>query len=589
MVVDPLKYISLEEAEDLVKRSLNNQGDGIDSLGTIIIDSIPEVVQALMEKWIERFEPTIAKEYDKNGYSNRYQQLIRQRGITFNEYQRLFDSELSEDDFDYYPVFEWLEIDSELGYYDDNGYVKGRKDYTLEYDPTLDDYCRLLASRSLATLETFSNKLGSIAPYPLVRQGVFACGASGSGKSQMLRAKIRHLEQKYRPSIFLIDPHGKLAEEVYYSDLHKDHKTVAYFDTDFKDGYTPVFNPLETKVTHPRKINRLALRLSRSLEEIIDGEMSPNMRAILFPCLSILLKQPNTNLQDLRNFVDKRKNEELINLGKQTNDPEYINVLETINDGDLSRARTAIRNKLNSLLTQADFKYLTTGKSKILLDDIFDKRTTKIFNFGEMDDETKEAYGRLLISTIVDLAQRRGVVEDLPDREAPPIFLIIDECHLFLSESIVKILTQMRKYKLHLILCTQHIAQLREGTILDDILGNTAVKFIGYNDSPSTIGLLTGTLGIDKKEFASLKNYHWIVKVRGRTDYRMKSSDALLKGDFMLSRDERKKLDNYMLQKYYSPISVVKTDIAFEEAEVTKSRKEPIDLSKLSIDNNLEF
>ena len=57
---------------------------------------------------------------------------------------------------------------------------------------------------------------------------------------------------------------------------------------------------------------------------------------------------------------------------------------------------------------------------------------------------------------------------------------MIDECQNFITSSIEKTLSQMRKFGLHLLLAHQYLGQL-DSDMVGAILSNTDVKIVGRN------------------------------------------------------------------------------------------------------------
>ena len=84
--------------------------------------------------------------------------------------------------------------------------------------------------------------------------------------------------------------------------------------------------------------------------------------------------------------------------------------------------------------------------------------------------------GRLLINSLYVTALRRKA------EASRPFYLYIDECHRFLSKDIEGILSECRKYGLHLTLAHQHMGQLREaGELIASGVMNVAVNKIVFS------------------------------------------------------------------------------------------------------------
>lgn len=69
-------------------------------------------------------------------------------------------------------------------------------------------------------------------------------------------------------------------------------------------GFTPTINPLECWENDPELIEVHAQHLVRAFEEILqDTKLTNYMRAILKPCIYVLLTLHDCNLKDLQTFL----------------------------------------------------------------------------------------------------------------------------------------------------------------------------------------------------------------------------------------------------------------------------------------------
>lgn len=66
-----------------------------------------------------------------------------------------------------------------------------------------------------------------------------------------------------------------------------------------------------------------------------------------------------------------------------------------------------------------------------------------------------------------------------PQKWRKPVHLIVDECHTMLSKDINLILSEARKYGLHMTLCQQYLGQGMTPQMKNTVLTNTAVKILG--------------------------------------------------------------------------------------------------------------
>ena len=488
-------------------------------------------------------------------YTERYKNLLSERGFTYEEYLALFYPPSSHLDYHKYPVYQVLGITSE----------HQRKMYTMRFSNDEQGYMGVLKTIPKLKAKFFQRKVEARIPRKMMWEHVYINGSSGSGKSTLMKRLIYSLSKGSDANI-LIDPQGKLAKEVKnFSHLQSDD--IVYIAPNSKDGFTPSINFLDKK--RGNDANGLALRIARMVSVLIEGELSPPMLSLLRPCLSVLIEAGGFSISDLKRFMLKEENEDLVQLGLNHPDPEYVSTFRRLNDAYFSRTRNAIISKLDFILQDKVFRQLTSGETTVDLMDAIEKGKTIIVDLGGTEQDTKEAFGRLMIALIVHIAFTR--------QGGRRMFLHVDELQNFLSPDIVKILDEARQKKLHIVMAHQRIGQLKsnikankEESYIDSIIGNTAVKMVGYNDSPDTITLFSTKLGVDKGNLTSIKNYQFWLRVKGRTDLLFHSSNTINSSALYLSSKDAKKRDEYMLKKYYKPIGVKPGSEQYEKYEPQK-------------------
>jgi len=65
-----------------------------------------------------------------------------------------------------------------------------------------------------------------------------------------------------------------------------------------------LLNPLECRLTDPLEIELVANQLVTAFEEMIpDARLSNQMKAVLKPCLYVLLSLHTSTLEDLQEFM----------------------------------------------------------------------------------------------------------------------------------------------------------------------------------------------------------------------------------------------------------------------------------------------
>jgi hypothetical protein len=123
-------------------------------------------------------------------------------------------------------------------------------------------------------------------------------------------------------------------------------------------------------------------------------------------------------------------------------------------------AISPIQNKVGAFISHPLLKKILTQPEKSLsLRKIMDEGTILLVNFakGSIGEDTSNLLGSLLISRF-DLAalSRSNVSEE----ERPDYTLYLDEFHNFTTQSLVLMLSELRKYRLSLVLAHQYLTQL---------------------------------------------------------------------------------------------------------------------------------
>ena len=101
---------------------------------------------------------------------------------------------------------------------------------------------------------------------------------------------------------------------------------------------------------------------------------------------------------------------------------------------------------------------------------------------GRLGSDVANILGGLIVSSIAMAAYSR---QSLSEVDRKPFLLYIDEFHSFTSAVFADILSELRKYRLGLVLAHQHTSQL-DNNVLESILGNvgTFVSFrVGATDA----------------------------------------------------------------------------------------------------------
>ena len=395
----------------------------------------------------------------------------------------------------------------------------------------------------------FLHKLKNRIPVRELQRHAYICGATGSGKSELMRLLFYRLAKESKDgkySLVLIEPHGELAPMIKKSKLHQHDKRFIYVEPELIPNYSPVINPLEVKSKGKRAVVTHAQNLASAIEEAVGADMSVNMSALLIPCLTLLMQRKGSTFLDLIKLM--QDDTDLINEGKRLPSKAHRLIFENFRDRHYAKTKTSIFTKLQSFLNYPAFYHATVGKSTINIGRAIDSGKVLVFNLSHkyFGADASAAYGRFVISMIKSHVTMRGEFRK-------PTFLMVDEAQNFISPSIKTILEQTRKYGLHIIMANQAVESL--GAVEDVVLGNTSVKLVGRNDSIHTMKKISNITGADVKVFQNLRNYHFYLKTSYSKGQVFKASDALIVDkSLVLSEEEERQLNSRMVRGYYRKI-----------------------------------
>jgi len=337
---------------------------------------------------------------------------------------------------------------------------------------------------------------------------MFALGQTGTGKSTLLVNLARQDHESGR-GFCLIDPHGDLAERVArFAGAEAIYWNVA--DPACPYGHNPL-----TYVT-PRHRPLVASGLLDALKKQWSDAWGPRMEHLLRMALLALLERPGSSLADVMPlFLDTAFREDV---AKGLRDDHvrsfWMREYKALRYQTSSDAIAPIANKLGGLLAHPVVRRsLCLPKEPLRFRNLMDLGRPLIVNLGKgrLGADTANVVGGVVVSTLAHAAYSR---ENVPEDERRPYFLYIDECHSFTTEVVAEMLSELRKYRLGLVLTTQHCSQL-DGAVQESIFGNvgTVVAFrVGANDAPILIRQF-GDETLLPKDLVNLGNYEAFVRL----------------------------------------------------------------------------
>lgn len=202
----------------------------------ILIDS--KSIVPLMEEWVRRIESVkdelkrlelITKQPVQNSV---FAMLQHERGLTLEEFKELFYTS-TEDKHDWtkYQGFRLFNIISE----------RQRLQFINKYTSDAEGYVQALMQANLSIMRFFLNgQLKAKIPLPELFAHTHIVAPSGWGKSELMKTLFYELATKYAQySFIIIDPHGKLAEEIKRLHISTNKDRFIYIHPFLNEGLYP--------------------------------------------------------------------------------------------------------------------------------------------------------------------------------------------------------------------------------------------------------------------------------------------------------------------------------------------------------------
>jgi len=297
----------------------------------------------------------------------------------------------------------------------------------------------------------------------------YIIGATGSGKTNALRLLVKNLVDRGSGAVVVLDPHGDLADSVaaYYAEqgarLTYFHPTLAPFSV----------NPLRLpNLASPEQARLLAMS---NLMEMFTrvfwlGENAVYVKYILQNAMNALysMKENPTFADVYRVILALHDGEFDIDGG-----PEWEAKLEFLK----SIQQTSFVSALSRLELLATNEVLRRVFGSQDVDDtIFLEKGRLVAVNADLSSVGSEASYLIMAGFLMKLWYLVTARYGSGDRT--PVFLIIDEFQRIADLSQVDVmLSEARKYGLHLILAHQHTGQLPD-SVLKSVFSNTGMKLI---------------------------------------------------------------------------------------------------------------
>ena len=398
------------------------------------------------------------------------------------------------------------------------------------------------------------------------RGHIYIVGKTGTGKSTLIQNMVIS-DVNDGNGLALIDPHGDLSDNILSFVPKKRVKDVIYFNPGDID-YPIAFNPLES--VHPDQHHIVASGLISVFKKIWSEFWGPRLEHILRNSILTLLERPNSTILDIpRLLTDKDFRGGIIWKVKNQQVREFwFSEFEKYSAYLKTEAVSPILNKMGQFLTSFPLRNIVGQKDNTFdLRKAIDEGKILIVNLakGKIGEDNCSLLGSMIVTKIWLSALSRA---DLPEEKRKSFYLYVDEIHSFLTLSFADILSEARKYGLHMTLAHQYIDQLDE-KVRGAIFGNigTVISFrVGIDDAEHLAKQFYPIF--NQNDLINLPNYHIYLKlmVDGATS---QPFNAITLPPPEKMKSYKESIVKLCREKYSKPRKEVETAILFKQPSYT--------------------
>ena len=335
------------------------------------------------------------------------------------------------------------------------------------------------------------------------RYHMYVLGKTGVGKSTLLKT-LMYQDLLFGEGFALFDPHGDLADAVAQRIPEDRQGEVHYLSP--KGGWH--FNPL--RGIPKSELPRAAAGMVEVFKKLWPDDWGPRLEHVLRNALYTLIATPESSLADLKRlfFSEEYRKRAVGNV----QNPE---VLSFWNEefGRFSARMQAlvvapILNKLGAFLTDPTLRQILTGGKANTFDPrrVLDDGHILLVNLakGIMGEGPAQLLGSLLVSTLSLAAFGRA---EVPEEKRRDFYVYLDEFQNFGTRALAGMLSELRKYRLALVLANQYLSQL-DPVVRDAVLGNVGTM-VAFRLGAADATLISREMMplYDPEDFVNLPNF----------------------------------------------------------------------------------
>lgn len=316
------------------------------------------------------------------------------------------------------------------------------------------------------------------------RSHMYIIGKTGTGKSTLLETLIRH-DLAAGEGLALFDPHGDLSLRILQALPRERTRDLRYLNVP-DSSLALRFNPLGNVESVKQPL--VAAGLVEIFQKIWPDAWGPRLEHVLRNACLALLERRSATLADIpRLFEDDAFRRQVVReLTNERVRSFWLGEYERYPPSLRSQVIAPVQNKIGAFLADPRiYRVLATPGELLNLRATMDEGRILLINLskGELGEIPAALMGALLMASLGLAGLSRS---DTPEEFRRDFYVYADEFQTFASLSMAGMLSELRKYRVNLILAHQYLSQL-EPEIRDAILGNvgTLISFrVGPQDAP---------------------------------------------------------------------------------------------------------
>lgn len=335
---------------------------------------------------------------------------------------------------------------------------------------------------------------------------MYLIGKTGTGKSTLLKTMLFQDFFAGRGAA-LFDPHGDLSLEILAKTLGSARASDTVYVCLHDNPNNWRFNPFAD--VPPERHSLAAAGMIEVFKKLWSEDWGPRLEHVLRNVVYTLLSVPRATMGDIPalltnksirdEFVSYVQNEVVLDFWKG----EY----EKYSPAFRSVVIAPLQNKVGALLTDPLLNAVFTGNGPLLpLRELMDARRFLIVNLdkGRIGEGPATILGSFLVSHIAIAGLGRS---DMPEDDRQNFHVYLDEFQTFSTLALATMLSELRKYRVCMVLAHQYLGQLTP-EVRDAVLGNcgTTISFrLGAQDARTIASEMSPPF--DATDFTSLPNY----------------------------------------------------------------------------------